>query len=85
SLLLFWHFQLIGQTLSGKVLDARTQQPIAFANVVYSSHKGVTSYIDVRFAIETQTPPDSIKVSYVGYKTKTVKPQKTENLHIYLQ
>ncbi|MCF8308178.1 MAG: DUF5686 and carboxypeptidase regulatory-like domain-containing protein [Bacteroidales bacterium] len=85
SLLLFWHFQLIGQTLSGKVLDARTEEPIAFANVVYSSHKGVTSDIDGRFTIETQTPPDALKISYVGYKTKTVKPQKTENLHIYLQ
>ncbi|MCF8231149.1 MAG: DUF5686 and carboxypeptidase regulatory-like domain-containing protein [Bacteroidales bacterium] len=84
SLLLFWHFQLSSQTISGTVLDARTKEPIAFANVIYSSQKGVTSDIDGNFAIETSTPPDSIKISYVGYETKTVSVEKKKNLHIYL-
>ncbi|MDH5474126.1 MAG: DUF5686 and carboxypeptidase regulatory-like domain-containing protein [Cyclobacteriaceae bacterium] len=59
-------------TITGKVTDAATGDPVPFANVVfYNSTVGSTTDFVGKFSISTDKfPSDSLMVSYIGYKTK---------------
>lgn len=58
--------------LSGKVTDAQTGDPIPFANVVVTGTPvGTTTEFTGRYQLETNLPPDSLTVSYIGYQPKT--------------
>ncbi len=71
-LLVTFIFSLIlvqGQAvLKGKVVDADTKQPLAFANVMLNDGPdgGITD-IDGKFTIKTNEAPKVLKVNYVGY------------------
>lgn len=82
---LFCTIHLSGQALSGRVLDSLTKNPIAFANILYDSLRGVTTDIDGYFSINTSSRLDSVRVSYVGYQTKKVNAGKGKNIQIFLQ
>lgn len=57
--------------VSGKVTDANTGDPIPYANVVFlGTQIGVTTDFEGYYMLQTQTPTDSIVVSYIGYKVK---------------
>ncbi|MGZ3838132.1 MAG: DUF5686 family protein [Flavisolibacter sp.] len=58
--------------VSGIVLDAGTQDPIAFASVYFKGGKGTTADSTGQFDISTTRIVNQIVVSYIGYKTKTV-------------
>ena len=83
--ILFSGFIVSGQQLSGRVLDASTKRPIAFANLLYDSQHGVTSDIDGYFSIDARSTIDSIRVSYVGYHTKKVSTDDHDTLKIFLE
>jgi hypothetical protein len=55
--------------LSGKVIDAETKQPLAFANLVFNHKQNltVTSDIDGKFNISASENITSVACSYVGY------------------
>ncbi len=66
---------LFGQySYSGQILDKKTKNPIAFANIRYSKHQGLISDIDGRYTFETQQKVDSITISFVGYEKRTISP-----------
>jgi len=70
---------LLGQVtkIMGKVTDAKTKQPIPFANVFFKGTTiGVTSDFDGNFSIETKSPADSLTVSCISYKSQSVKVYK---------
>lgn len=83
-IILFSGFVVSGQQVTGKVLDANTKRPIAFANLLYASNNGVTTDIDGCFRIKARNTIDSIRVSYVGYHTKTVAADRSDTLRILL-
>ncbi|MDH4090032.1 MAG: DUF5686 and carboxypeptidase regulatory-like domain-containing protein [Cyclobacteriaceae bacterium] len=57
--------------VTGKVTDANTGDPIPYANVVFlGTQIGVTTDFEGYYMLQTQTPTDSIVVSYIGYKVK---------------
>ena len=57
--------------IKGKVTDANSGDPIPFAHVIFSgTTTGSTTDFDGNFSIKTNTPGDTLQVSYVGYKTK---------------
>lgn len=75
-------------TISGKVIDEYTKEPLAFVNIVANQGKyGVTSSIEGLFTIKSNTPFDSLRFSYVGYQPKTIiKPSANgSQLMVYLQ
>jgi len=71
--ILLLSFQMLGQqVINGQVVDASTNEPLAFANVMYQTQKGTVADFDGNFSLKI---PDSIHkfdVTYVGYKRKTV-------------
>lgn len=75
------------QTISGKVLDAETKEPLAFANFIFNNNQKLyaSSDIDGRFSFSSQQEINSLTCSYVGYETQTVKIQKDKNITVYLK
>lgn len=71
----------------GKVYDAITREPLPFVNIKYRGGKPFTTTdVDGNFLLNTSSPTDSLLVSYIGYRTKSVAVKKgaTQNLNIYL-
>jgi len=73
--LLFFLLALNSYTQSStnfKILDAATNEPIAFANIIFNDHNysGTISDIDGTFTIPPGTK--KITISYVGYETLTL-------------
>jgi hypothetical protein len=57
--------------IKGKVTDANSGDPIPFAYVIFpGTNVGATTDFDGNYTLKTQTPGDTLSVSYVGYKTK---------------
>lgn len=72
--------------LKGKVTDAETGDPIAFANVlIQGTSVGVTTDFEGEYLIRTQTQGDSLTVSYLGYTTQSKKIQKLNEQTINFQ
>ncbi len=55
-------------TISGTVIDKKTNEPLAFVNIL-SSNWGATTDIDGKFIIKTSTNNGYLKLSYVGYES----------------
>ncbi len=61
------------QTIQGKVIDANTRQPIEAAAVSFASGKQTAAITDLYGNFSFILPAkDSLKISYVGYKTITL-------------
>ncbi|MBI3143330.1 MAG: carboxypeptidase-like regulatory domain-containing protein [Bacteroidetes bacterium] len=64
-------------TVKGKVTDATTQEPIAFASVVFNgTTQGTTSNFEGYFELSTSGTVDSISVAFLGYQTRSKPLQK---------
>lgn len=53
--------------LRGRVVDSRTQEPLAFVHVLAAGGQGITSDIDGRFSAQVAALPAELRFSYVGY------------------
>ncbi|MDR2774359.1 MAG: carboxypeptidase-like regulatory domain-containing protein [Tannerella sp.] len=72
-------------SLSGKVLDVRTSEPLPGASIVITgTDRGVTAGIDGDFLI-TVSPGDELRVTYVGYKTVREKVGKGAYVEISME
>lgn len=74
-LLLLLMIPLIGisqRTITGKVLDAADNQPLAGASVISSGQKGVSTGVDGLFSIRIDEKITKISVSYAGYEPGTI-------------
>jgi len=59
-------------TVSGRVTDVATGDPVPFANVFFQgTQTGITTDFDGYYTLTSNQHYDSIVVRYVGYKTKT--------------
>jgi hypothetical protein len=80
---------VLGQnyTLTGSVSDEKTKELLAFVNLTYNNKQsGTTTDIDGRFKIISSEPIQSISLSYVGYKNKTIQiPDGTHKINIQLE
>lgn len=67
--------QLQAQTfVKGRIIDAETKQPLAFANVAApETRQGIMTDIDGKFQITFKQEVDSFYVTYVGYESRTIK------------
>ncbi len=70
--LVLFPFLLNSQTLSGRVVDTETNQPVYGANVfLVNAGTGDVTNRDGSFSIRVSHTPDTLRVSYVGYRTYT--------------
>ena len=64
--------------ISGTVLDAGTEAPLAFVSIVIKGiNKGVVTDIDGHFTFDQLPGKASLMISYIGYKSKEVILDKT--------
>lgn len=64
---------LLAQTISGRVVDEATQEPLAFVHVLPAGEQqGATTDIDGRFYLSVSQLPTVLRFSYVGYVPKEV-------------
>lgn len=60
--------------VTGKILDAKTKEPLPFVNVIFKGTKnGATSDFDGNYDISTTAVADSVVATFVGYKSTTVR------------
>lgn len=79
--------ELFAQTITGTVKDAETDEPLAGANIVQvGTNNGVAAGSDGSFTLELrEEESDEIKISFIGYQTKTVNTSgQPEELEILL-
>lgn len=78
-----------GQTVvTGRVTDAQTQEPIAFANIVFTGTViGTTSNFEGYFKLISTEAVDSVSVIFLGYhkRTKAILKGKTQELDFQLE
>ncbi|MFY0675033.1 MAG: carboxypeptidase-like regulatory domain-containing protein [Bacteroidia bacterium] len=75
-------------TVNGRVVDAQTQEPIAFANIVFTgSTLGTTSNFEGYYTISSTEVFDSISVIFLGYhkRTKAVEQGTTQEINFQLE
>ena len=74
--------------ITGKVTDAQTNEPIAFANVsLKGKNTGATTDFEGKYILSANSLTDSIWVAYLGYfsKTKVILPKlKSQVIDIQL-
>jgi len=64
-------------SVSGRVTDARTGEPLPFVSIAFiDSRIGTTTDMEGRYTIETYYATDSIRVSSVGYTPRSVAVRK---------
>jgi hypothetical protein len=75
-------------TIRGKVSDAETGDPIAFANVILKgTTTGITTDFEGNYIIQTSSLSDSLVVSYLGYtsQSKVLLDQPEQVLNFQLR
>jgi hypothetical protein len=73
--------------VSGRVIDSKTRESLAFVNIVInnSSNKGGTTDIDGKFSLRSEKPVQTLRLTYVGYEPISVSPgERTKGLLIQM-
>ncbi len=75
-LLLSIHFGFFAQnkSIQGKVLNSKTGETLAFANVYFDNKHGTTTGFNGEFSLEISArQPKTFTVSYIGYQTRKIQ------------
>lgn len=74
-----------GQTLKGKVISSNNQQPIPFANIIWTN-SGIANISDQNgfFIIEIPDGNDSLLINSIGYHDKTIAKETALLQSIFL-
>lgn len=87
--LLFYSIPTFSQEIIGQIIDAQTNEPIAFATVQFSNNNGVVSNGEGFFNIPSDhLNPDSVlSISFMGYESQslTIGKLKAQNHLIKLK
>ncbi|MGZ3862447.1 MAG: DUF5686 family protein [Bacteroidia bacterium] len=88
-ILVCWYGNIFSQyTITGKVFDVETKEPIPFATLlIKGTTTGASTDFDGNFSITTEKTGDSLQIAYIGYNRRTIKIKRgqNQNLNIPLQ
>ena len=83
SLIVFTFINLNAQPrffIDGYVTDASTHEPLPYSNIHFQINRnGTITYSDGYFSINTNTVPDSMIISAIGYETKIISISEYKN------
>jgi len=68
--------------VSGIVKDSKTKEVLAFASIILKNNSGLLTDANGLFNISSKYKIDTLIISYVGYKTKTVIYKKKKYIEI---
>ncbi|MCF6183066.1 MAG: DUF5686 and carboxypeptidase regulatory-like domain-containing protein [Bacteroidales bacterium] len=74
--------------IRGTVINAKTKEPIPFANVIFAGKNiGTTTDYKGNYSIETQWASKTVQASYIGFKSskKTIIPGKSQIVNFELE
>jgi hypothetical protein len=75
----FFSLSLLAQTITGKVIDEKSAEPLAFVNIVIAgTNTGTNTDIDGKFSISGVNQDEALVFSYVGYKQRTIPVKELE-------
>ena len=60
------------QQYSGRLVDAETGEPMAFANLYVAAGRGALTNLDGQYTL-VATPDEEVRISFVGYSTLTLR------------
>lgn len=64
---------ITGQNITGKVVDAKSLEPLAFVNVIFNEgYTGVSTDIDGNFTVNQNDSLKSLTFTYIGYNRTTM-------------
>ena len=72
----------------GQITDAQSQEPVAFANIIFKGTQiGTTSDFEGNYRLSTTEKHDSIEVLFIGYtkKSKAVIPGREQKIDFQLE
>lgn len=85
-LLMFSLTALAQQVITGKVIDARTGEPLAGATLkVEGSQAGTQTNVNGEFSLSNGSLPLKMQVSFVGYLSRSVEVRDTQKLTVSLE
>ena len=89
SLLLALFFVLtsyaVGQSITGKVLDQETREPIPGVNiVVVGTGSGTVTDMDGNFELEIQEESVRLRFSFIGYENQTLEATAGQNVTVLM-
>ena len=70
--ILFSGLQLLGQNVSGTIVDENGEGVIGATILVRGSTQGTTTDFDGNFNLEVPTLTDTLEISYVGYEQQVI-------------
>ena len=77
-----------GQTrVNGRVTDAQTFEPVAFADIIFKGTAiGIKTDFDGNFALSGNTHSDSLVISFIGYETQIIgiKLDSVQTINVHL-
>ncbi|MCK7590456.1 DUF5686 and carboxypeptidase regulatory-like domain-containing protein [Subsaxibacter sp. CAU 1640] len=81
TILLGWSTLMFSQQITGQIIDAKTNEPIAFATVQYGENSGVVSNMEGYFTLsmERLTDETMLTVSFMGYQTQELSIKTLES------
>ncbi|MDY8137135.1 carboxypeptidase-like regulatory domain-containing protein [Aquimarina sp. 2201CG5-10] len=88
ALCFFMGSMLTAQTISSKIVDKKTNDPIPYATIQLSENKGIITNEEGRFSLsldEKLTDIDSIYISSMGYEKIGIAVQNLTDSIIYIQ
>tara|TARA_R110002096_G_scaffold407290_2_gene605733 strand:+ start:450 stop:2867 length:2418 start_codon:yes stop_codon:yes gene_type:complete len=87
TLLLIFSYSLFSQSsINGKVIDAKSKEPLAFVNIVINeSNRGFSTDIDGKFKLKNPENIQSLKFSYLGYETVNLTMQELNTLNFRIE
>jgi len=81
---LFFTTSLFAQNISGEVLNEKTNEPIAGANIfVLDTNIGTVTNQDGSFQLKAPEDAQMLRISYVGFKTKEIPIDNNLTVFLY--
>ncbi|MGA8854947.1 MAG: carboxypeptidase-like regulatory domain-containing protein, partial [Christiangramia sp.] len=84
--IILWSSPGFSQEFTGRVLDLKTKNPVAYATIQYAKNRGVVTNEEGYFSINLPASNlDNLLVSSMGFETQEFKSSQLENNIIYLK
>ncbi len=81
AILLLCSTPIFSQQIKGQIIDAKTNEPIAFATIQFADDNGVVSNMEGFFNLSSDdlTPETLLTISFMGYQTQTLTITNLQN------
>ncbi len=84
-MLLLCYYSHAQTTITGIITNAADGQPLPYVNIIASGGNGTISNEDGRYSIQVTSTTETLKFSYLGFKTQRIVIGDNTEIHIALE